>query len=199
MEKREDKKEQTREKLLNSAAFCFSQKGYSSCSISDIAKHAQVAQGTMYIHFKNKEELFISMIQKEHEQGIKKIKEASSSSSPYLQSILNILTGCISDVGFPVNHRLWVEILAVTSREHSISSSFLKSDKDMRYIFTSLLKQAANNNEIDNSLDFEATSIWLYALVDGLIARVATDKSFDFQKHIMTFETLVKNALTSKQ
>lgn len=48
-----------REKILLSATELFSSKGYAETSIADIASHAKISKETFYIHFKNKEELFI--------------------------------------------------------------------------------------------------------------------------------------------
>jgi len=48
-----------REKIISSATELFSGKGYAETSIADIASHAKISKETFYIHFKNKEELFI--------------------------------------------------------------------------------------------------------------------------------------------
>jgi len=48
-----------REKIISSATELFSEKGYAETSIADIATHAKISKETIYIHFKNKEELFI--------------------------------------------------------------------------------------------------------------------------------------------
>jgi Transcriptional regulator len=194
MVKRERQKQGTREKLLNAAALCFAEKGYSGCSIADIAQEAGIAQGTMYVHFKNKEDLFKVIIQEEHSQGAEKARRAADV-SPYLNGIIAVLTDCIRDVGFPVNHRLWTEILAVVARDPSVRGAFTSSDKTMRLVFVELLQKAGEAGEIDASLDPDAVSVWLYALADGLIARTADDPTFDFQKHASVFETLVRRAL----
>jgi AcrR family transcriptional regulator len=194
MVKREEQKQNTREKLLAAAAQCFAEKGYSGCSIADISQRAEVAQGTMYVHFKSKEKLFKTMIEEEHAQGAEKARQAASV-TPYLNGIIGVMTDCIRDVGFPVDHRLWTEILAVAAREPSVRETFAASDKAMRSVFVELLQKAAEAGEIDGSLDFEAISVWLYALVDGLIARTADDPGFDFQKHLDVFEVLVRRAL----
>lgn len=194
MTSREDQKHSTRAKLLNAAALCFAEKGFSGCSIADIAKRAVVAQGTMYVHFKNKEELFKTMIEAEHAQGADKARQAIGA-EPYLDGIIDLMSDCIRDVGFPVDHRLWTEILAVTARDPSIRQTFAASDKAMRGVFVELLQKAAEAGEIESALDFDAVSIWLYALVDGLIARTADDPGFDFTSHLQVFETLVRRAL----
>ena len=105
------------------------------------------------------------------------------------------MTDCIIDVGFPIDHRLWTEILAVAARDDSMRTAFISSDREMRIVFSRLLEKAAESGEIDGSLDFDAVSIWLYALVDGLIARVAADGNFDIRKHLDLFELLVRRAL----
>lgn len=194
MAKREEQKNSTREKLLNAAALCFAEKGYAGCSIADIAKRAEVAQGTMYVHFKNKEELFKTMIEEEHAQGAEKARQAADV-KPYLNGIIGVMADCIRDVGFPVDHRLWTEILAVAARDPAVRQAFAASDKVMRGVFVELLRKAAASGEIETSLDFDAVSIWLYALVDGLIARTADDPGFDFKKHLNVFEELVRRAL----
>ena len=190
---RQQQKQDTRAKLLAAAATCFAEKGYAG-SVADIARQAGVAQGAMYVHFKNKEALFIAMIAGEHAQGTEKARQALEV-SPFLEGIVGIMESCIRDVGFPVDHRLWTEILAVTAREPAIREAFAASDKAMRAVFAELLRKAADAGEIARDLDFDAVAVWLYALVDGLIARTADDTDFDFQQHAATFETLVRRAL----
>jgi len=194
MVKREEQKQTTREKLLYAAALCFAEKGYSGCAVSDIAQRANVAQGTLYVHFKDKEALFKTMIEEEHAQGAEKARQAANV-RPYINGIISVMTDCIRDVGFPVDHRLWTEILAVAARDASVREGFAASDKAMRGVFVDLLQKAAEAGEIDGSLDLDAVSVWLYSLVDGLIARTADDPGFDFQKHLDVFEVLVRRAL----
>lgn len=194
MVKREEQKARSRQKLLESAATCFAEKGYDGCSVADIAAAAGMSQGSLYAHFANKEDLFITMIQHEHGDGAAKMRLAASE-APSIHTVLDLLHHCIRDVGYPIDHRLWVEILAVTARNESIRQAFLASERLMRDAFVELLKNAADRGEMDASLDFEAVSIWIYALADGLIARAADDKAFDFDRQIATFDFLVLRAL----
>ncbi|MDL2207968.1 TetR/AcrR family transcriptional regulator [Desulfovibrio sp. OttesenSCG-928-M16] len=194
MATRKDQKSATRERLLTAAAVCFAEKGYDGCSVADIVSRAEVSQGTLYVHFKNKEDLFISMIAEEHDQGAEKARQAAVS-APHMQGIISVMKDCICDVGFPIDHRLWTEILAVAARDASVRKAFAASDKAMRKAFVELLEKAAAAGEIDNTLDMDSVSVWLYALVDGLIARTADDADFDFKKHIEVFKILVRRAL----
>lgn len=194
MSKREAQKAQSRQKLLESAAKCFAEKGFDGCSIADIAAVAEMSQGNVYVHFSSKEELFACMIQQEHGSATIAMRQAAEE-APSFQFIMKLLHKCIRDVGFPIDHRLWVEILAVSARNESIRTAFLASDRAMRDAFVDLIRKAADLGEVDKTLDYEAVSIWLYALVDGLIARAADDSAFDFEKQIETFDFLVRRAL----
>ena len=48
----------TKDYLLDAAVRKFHQKGYQKTRISDIVSEAGVAQGTFYLYFKSKEEIF---------------------------------------------------------------------------------------------------------------------------------------------
>jgi hypothetical protein len=109
--------------------------------------------------------------------------------------MLGVMEDCVRDVGFPVDHRLWTEIVAVAARDQSVRETFSAGDKAMRGVFVELLRKAAEAGEIDGSLNLDAVSVWLHALVDGLIARTADDPGFDFKTHAGVFETLVRRAL----
>ncbi|HSL91709.1 MAG TPA: TetR/AcrR family transcriptional regulator [Candidatus Limnocylindrales bacterium] len=52
-----------RERILRAAIRIFSQKGYFNSKISEIARQAGVADGTIYLYFKNKDDLLISLFE----------------------------------------------------------------------------------------------------------------------------------------
>ena len=52
----------TEEKILNSAIALMAKKGYHNTTVSDIVKNAGVAQGTFYLYFDSKKELFIKLM-----------------------------------------------------------------------------------------------------------------------------------------
>ncbi|MBU4318033.1 MAG: TetR/AcrR family transcriptional regulator [Proteobacteria bacterium] len=56
-----------KEAILQTATFLFAQKGYKETSISELSKLTQVAEGTIFYHFKNKETLFLAILEKTRE------------------------------------------------------------------------------------------------------------------------------------
>lgn len=51
------------QKIIQAATHVFAQKGFYNSKIADIAKEAQVADGTIYLYFKNKDDLLISIFE----------------------------------------------------------------------------------------------------------------------------------------
>jgi len=66
----------TKKRLINSALNLFSKNGYFNTKVSDIVKDAGVAQGTFYLYFKSKEEIFLYIV----EEIIEKIKQQTEKS-----------------------------------------------------------------------------------------------------------------------
>ncbi len=51
-------RQETRSKILNDSMLYFAKNGFAGTKISDLAKYIGIGQGTLYIYFKSKEELF---------------------------------------------------------------------------------------------------------------------------------------------
>lgn len=195
--KKADQSSSTRKSILAAAAKCFAEKGYSACSMQEIAERSGVSKGAIYGHFSGKEELFRTIITLQHDYGAEKAREVAEGGS-YLQGIISFMAECIRDSAFPIDHRLWAEVLAVAARDAEMKAAFLESEKKARHFFKSLIEKGIEAGEIDESVNAEGMSILLFALGDGLIARIADDPEFDFQKHFKIFKSVVEGALKKR-
>lgn len=63
MRKTKDDAEKTRSELLKAAYSVFIEQGYDAATISDIAQRAQMTRGAVYWHFKNKEDIFVAVVE----------------------------------------------------------------------------------------------------------------------------------------
>jgi TetR/AcrR family transcriptional regulator, fatty acid metabolism regulator protein len=71
-----------RESILRAAVEAFSEKGYSQVTISEIADRAEVANGTIYEYFGNKEDLLLSISEEHFEADLEHLKEAFNGKDP---------------------------------------------------------------------------------------------------------------------
>lgn len=60
--KREEKNEAKRQSILDAALRVFAAKGFAATRMDEVARDAGVAKGTIYIHFKDKEDLFAAIL-----------------------------------------------------------------------------------------------------------------------------------------
>jgi AcrR family transcriptional regulator len=60
-ERKERERERRRQQIIVAAKRVFSDKGFSRATMEDIAKEAELSPGTLYLYFKNKDELYASL------------------------------------------------------------------------------------------------------------------------------------------
>ena len=80
------KKARTRADLLAAARQVFAARGYHETSIAEITHAADVGVGTFYLHFRDKDEIFTTLI----EEGLREIREQVTSAAlqrPYEQML----------------------------------------------------------------------------------------------------------------
>ena len=64
MDRPRSKGEKTKALIAEKAKVIFEQKGYVGTSMEDIREFSEISKGSIYYHFKNKEELFLYTVEK---------------------------------------------------------------------------------------------------------------------------------------
>ncbi|NPB09922.1 MAG: TetR/AcrR family transcriptional regulator [Thermodesulfobacteria bacterium] len=67
------------DRILKAAIKVFAQKGFFNARISEIAKEAGVADGTIYLYFRNKYDLLVTIFDREMTRIIQRVKEELAS------------------------------------------------------------------------------------------------------------------------
>ncbi len=65
-----DKRQEKYERILDAAVKVFAEKGFYLSRVSDIAREAGVADGTIYLYFKNKDDILISIFEEKMRTAI---------------------------------------------------------------------------------------------------------------------------------
>src|SRR3954463_11096304 len=74
-----------RERILDAAERIFARHGFFAAKVSDVAKEAGVADGTIYLYFKSKDDLLISLFERRMQQVNGALKAAIAGKSPRAQ------------------------------------------------------------------------------------------------------------------
>ncbi len=116
------------EKILAAALKVFAQKGFYQSKVSEIARQAEVADGTIYLYFRNKDDILISLFEEEMGKVIAMMEEALSVTDDPLRKIEIFAE---THLGMVESHREVAEILQVEVRQ---SSKFMKEYKNEKFI-----------------------------------------------------------------
>ena len=95
-------KSEKKELILEKAVRLFSKKGFFKVKIDDVAKAANVAKGTVYLYFKNKDELFITVVVemvKSFEKSLTQIIDKTNTPEDFLDQLLKFYTSFVSSIG----------------------------------------------------------------------------------------------------
>ena len=60
-ERKEREKEQRRKDIVDAAERVFFKKGHENATMDDVAEEAELSKGTLYLYFKNKEDLYLAI------------------------------------------------------------------------------------------------------------------------------------------
>ena len=186
-------KEQKYNTILKAAETLFAQKGYHQTSIEEIADLAEVSTGAVYIYFKNKEDLLITLMQEIGHQLRKLLAEEFKRAGFSFDSFKNISFAFLRD--FCGSHPEWI---AIFFRESVGQSSeveeqrrqlFIKLTDDIKEAFVKISREQGIGPVDDSYPELIAVSIL------GLYERIACHY-FLWQDQPKDIDTLAKRSVS---
>ena len=76
----------TKEKILHTALRLFARNGYEAASVSDIAGELGMTKGALYKHYKNKREIFNSIVERMYQVDAERAKKYEVPEETFAQS-----------------------------------------------------------------------------------------------------------------
>ena len=114
------KDENKHQKILQAAIKVFSEKGFYNSRVSEIAKEANVADGTIYLYFRNKDDILISLFEEEFGKIVQNMRAALEKDQDALQKIKRF---AITHLSIVSKQQELGEVMGVEVRQ---SSKFMK-------------------------------------------------------------------------
>lgn len=117
-----------RDRILKAAVRVFARSGFHATRVSEVAKAAGVADGTIYLYFKSKEELLFSLFEDRVEKLLTYMREElpkEESAPARLRAVINMQLGLLE------NERELAEVITVIIRQ---STRLLKEFAAPRFL-----------------------------------------------------------------
>src|SRR4051812_28028524 len=116
-----------RERILEAAVKIFAEKGFYNAKVSEIARVAGVADGTIYLYFKSKDDLLISLFEDRMEEVNRNLAAALAGEGDPVERLRRALAAHFALVQ---EHPQLAEVLTVELRQ---SSKFLKEYQPSKF------------------------------------------------------------------
>jgi TetR/AcrR family transcriptional regulator, fatty acid metabolism regulator protein len=160
-------KRDKRERILAAAERIFARHGFFAAKVSDVAKEAGVADGTIYLYFKNKDDLLISLFERRMQQVNQTLRAATSkvkSPREQLRAFVKTYLQLVAD------EPTAAEVLTIELRQ---SSKFMKEYENPEFadflrLLGGIISAAQDKGEIDSSIPAHVAARMIFGMLDEL-------------------------------
>ena len=209
IERKEREKEARRNQILDAAERIFEAKGTSQATMDDIAKEAELAKGTIYLYYKNKDELQVGLIMRSFDLMNEEFSAAFDRAPLAIQKITEVGKaywhfaasrpfnfGMMCNMDFPQRSLISDELFVELDQKSSWLWKFL----------ISMIEEAKNEGTIKRDVDSFSLSMLLWVISMSILrlyqrmrltpGTVITAKN-EFNMGNLDFPKLYDFALTS--
>ena len=171
-----------RQRILQAAVKVFARKGYFAAKVSEIARRADVADGTIYLYFKNKEDILVSLfdtVMAEHIAKARRDVAAASGAPARLQAIAEHHLRVLGE-----NRELavvfQVELRQSTKFLERFTASWLQ---DYFALVGEVIEQGQRERSLRSDLPRKLVAKALFGMLDEMVTSwILSGKDYDLQR-----------------
>ena len=200
-----------RERILAAAERIFARHGFFAAKVSDVAKEAGVADGTIYLYFKNKDDLLISLFENRMQQVNAALRTAVAKVKGPIEQLRTFIKTYLQLVH---DEPAAAEVLTIELRQ---SSKFMKEYENPEFAdflrtLGGLVAAAQDAGEIDGGIPSHVAARMIFGMLDefalawvltkqplGGNAAGARPKKFDIVRAADWVITLISRDVASKE
>ena len=156
-----------RERILAAAERVFARRGFFAARVSEIAKDAGVADGTIYLYFKSKDDLLISLFEQRMKQVNVVLREALASEqkpTAQLRALIRAYLRLVHD------EPAAAEVLTIELRQ---SSKFMKEYENAEFadflrMLGGVIAKGQEAGELDDAIPSHVAARMIFGMLDEL-------------------------------
>jgi AcrR family transcriptional regulator len=193
----QQRSEETRTKIIESAVKLFSNNGYNKASVDDICEEAGISKGAFYHHFKSKQELFLALLDSWLQTIDHAIETARDKTAP--ETFMQMTTAFpyifeTAGGGLPMFLEFWLQ----ASRDKKIWEASIAPYRRYHKYFTSLIQKGVEEGSFV-AVDPELASRMIVSTAMGLLLQSLLDpKGANWEQVARDSTTLLVNSLMKR-
>ncbi len=193
----QQRSEETRAKIMESAVKLFSTQGYNKASVDDICTEAGISKGAFYHHFKTKQELFLALLDGWLQTIDNAIEASKDKTAPEtFMQMTEAFPYIFATAG--ENLPIFLEFWTQASRDKKIWDASIAPYRRYHKYFTSLIKKGVEEGsfvEVDPAL----ASRMIVSTAMGLLLQSLLDpKGANWEKVARGSTSMLVNSLMRK-
>jgi len=156
-----------RDRILASALKVFAQKGFFGAKVSDVAEEAGVADGTIYLYFKSKDDLLISVFERQMESINVELTQAMAGGKDAMDKLRRFIRTYIQLVQ---SNRHGTEVITIELRQ---SAKFMKEYQNPRFaeflkLLASIIDEGQKQGKLRADIPAQVAARALFGALDEL-------------------------------
>lgn len=156
-------------KILEAATKIFAQNGFHASRVSDIAREAGVASGTIYLYFQNKEDLIISIFKEAVEDLIEHVREHGDEKR--VENALNVLVKGHLHGMESHHHRAVVFQIELRQVHPHMSNAISRPLKEYFSLMESILEKGREEGVFRRDIEIRLMRKMIFGTLDEICTR----------------------------
>jgi AcrR family transcriptional regulator len=170
MSPRPDVSEERKNQILEAALAVFARLGFQTARMDDVAEHAGLSKGALYLYYKSKDAIIAALLQRLFTQEFKHLQSLveAENQKPVGEQLL-LLTRQFAELLQWMRRLMPIafEFYAIAGRDQNVRQFLKEYFKDYRHLLARLIQRGIERREF-RPVDAEATAITVVALFEGL-------------------------------
>ena len=161
--------------VLDAAMHVFARAGFHQARMEDVAQEAGLAKGTLYLYFKNKDDLIAAILRRLFSGEMRALEELEAADAPARERLLMLtrrLAGELKRLSLLLP--IWFEFYALAARQKGVRRFFKDYFAAYRAPLAALIRQGIARGEF-REVDPDTAALTFIALYEGLTLLWAID------------------------
>ena len=181
--------------ILDAAVEVIAENGFHRYQVSKIAKKAGVADGTIYLYFKNKEDLLVSLFQNKMGNFIERIRKATENVDKADEKLFALIDTHFRQLSEDP-HLAVVTQLELRQSDKRLRAQINDVLKGYLHIIDSIIQSGMEEKTFHNHLNIKLVRQMIFGMLDEVVTNwVMQDQRYDLNQQAKDVHFLISNGL----
>ncbi|EZH64847.1 hypothetical protein DH09_20250 [Bacillaceae bacterium JMAK1] len=181
--------EQTKKRIAEKAKVIFERKGYAATSMEEIREYSQISKGSIYYHFKSKEELFLYTVEKASESWRIEWEKEANQLATATEKLYLLARFYASDMQNPIS-KIVPEYMGSENIEEMVKEKLIHLVQPEYDVFYEIINEGLRNQEFVSNKNAEDISHILYSTLTGM--SITQFLGYDEEKFYLLYQNAIE-------